>query len=575
MARQEIRQLIEKSIKQLQENKRLPVFNLDQIKIEHPEETNHGDYSTNIAMIIAKQIKQQPIEIAQLIVSEIKLNKSSFFDRIEPVEPGFINFHLADSVLINQLKIIIKKKQKYGSSKAGKNKTMVIDYSAPNIAKAFGIGHLRSTIIGQALYNIYKFSGWKCIGDNHLGDWGTQFGKLIVAIKKWGKINDFSVQGLENLYVQFHKQAEKQPDLEEQARKEFKNLENKEKTAQEIWQKCIKVSLKEFNKIYDLLNVKIDYALGESFYQSMLNKVVEEAVDKKVAQQSQGALVVNYPDQELPPAMILKSDQATNYFTRDLATIKYRLKKWQPDLIIYEVGADQKLHLKQVFKAAQLLGWVEINKFFHVAHGLVRTKTGKFSTRKGETVHLEKVLQEAIDKAKEITDQSLDNSFSEKEKQKIAKTIGIGAVKYNDLSQHYSKDIVFSWDKILNLKGNSAPYLQYTFARCQSVLKKAGFKINSKQLKEINLNDQEKEILRELYKFSEKIKESADKFSPNLICNFIFNLAQKYNLFYNSHPVIKASTKQSKNFRLAITFSVAQVLKNGLNLLGIEVPEKM
>ncbi|MCX6759051.1 MAG: arginine--tRNA ligase [Candidatus Nealsonbacteria bacterium] len=575
MIREEIKKLIEKSIKELQKDKKLPKFDIPEIKIEHPEEKVHGDYSTNVAMVIAKLVRKNPIEIAKLINWKLEIGNWKFLNKIEAVEPGFINFFLSNSVLTKELKIILKEKEKYGSSKVGKGKTVIIDYSSPNIAKPFGIGHLRSTIIGQALYNIYKFLGWKCIGDNHLGDWGTQFGKLIVAIKKW-RMKDFSVRELENLYVKFHKEAEKNPKLEEEARREFKNLEKGEKTARKTWKKCVEISLKEFDKVYKLIGIKIDYALGESFYQGMFEAVVQETIKKEIALKSQGALVIKYPKDKLPPAMLLKSDGATTYLTRDLATVKYRLKKWKPDLIIYEVGADQKLHLKQLFEAVELLGWAKRTEFFHVAHGLYRTKTGKFSTRKGKTIHLEEVLKEAIEKTREIIEKSeTGQELSKEEKEKIAKIVGIGAVKYNDLFQHYSKDIIFDWDKILNLKGNSAPYLQYTFARCQSVLKKAKLETEPEKVEVLTFNKEEKDILREIYKFPEIVKEAADRFSSNLICNFIFDLAQKYNLFYNLHSIIKAQPAELKIFRLTITACVAQVLKNTLNLIGISAPEKM
>lgn len=556
MIRQEIKNLIEKTLKDLYKKK-------IEVKVERPTEAIHGDYSTNVAMIL----KKNPQEIAQAI-------KSDILERIE-VKNGFINFFLSKNFLIEELKKILREKDKYGLSKIGEGKTVVIDYSSPNIAKPFGIGHLRSTIIGQAIYNIYKFLGWRCIGDNHLGDWGTQFGKLIVAIKKWG-IKKFSIEELEELYVKFHKEAEKNPDLEEEARNYFKKLEEGDKEARKIWKNCVEISLKEFERIYKLLGIKIDYAFGESFYQPTLKGIIEEVKKKKITIKSQGALIVQYPKDELPPAMILKSDGTTTYFTRDLATIKFRLKKWKPDLIVYEVGADQTLHFQQLFKAVELLGWTKKTKFFHIAHGLYRTKTGKFSTRKGETIHLEEVLNEGILKAKEIIEKSeTARGLSEKEKEEVAKIVGIGAVKYNDLAQHYSKDIVFDWDKVLNLKGNSGPYLQYTFVRCQSVLRKAKFKIDFRELKIFNFNKEEEEILREIYKFSEVIEESAEKFSPNLICNFIFNLAQRYNLFYNLHPILKAETKELKNFRLALTKAVALILKSSLSLLGISTPEKM
>ena len=570
MIQEKIAKLIQKSIKAAQKNGVFP-----DIVVEHPKEMFHGDYATNVALVIGKILKKNPMEIAESIKSQILDSEPDFFKKVEVVKPGFINFFLSQQSLIDSLNNILKEKEKYGSAKT--NKTVVIDYSAPNIAKPFGIGHLRSTIIGQSMYNIYQFLGWKCIGDNHLGDWGTQFGKMIVAIKKWAnkeKLKDLSIADLEKLYIRFHNETETNPELEEEARAWFKKLEDKDKEAEEIWQTCVDISLKEFNKVYNLLGIKIDYVLGESFYQGKMMSIIKEANKKKIVIKSQGALIIKYPGDKLPPAIILKSDGATNYFTRDLATAQYRFKTWKPDLIIYEVGVEQSLHFKQLFWAIELLGWAKRNKFFHMAHGLYRSKEGKLSTRKGKTIHLESVLQEAIDRAKKIINASeTGKDLSDKEKEKIAQAVGVGAVKYNDLSQHYSKNIVFSWDKILSLKGNSGPYLQYTIARCKSVLRKSKTKINFKQID--NINSEEKDILRTIYKFPEIVQEAADKFSPNLICNFAFDLAQKYNLFYQKHTIIKAKTDNLKMFRLSLTTAVAQVLENSLSLLGISVPEKM
>ncbi len=570
MVQEKIAKLIQKSIKVAQKNGAFP-----EIIIEHPKEMFHGDYATSVALVIGRSLKKNPMEIAETIKSQILDLEPDFFEKVEVVKPGFINFFLSQQSLINSLNNILKEKEKYGSAQT--NKTVVIDYSAPNIAKPFGIGHLRSTIIGQSIYNIYQFLGWKCIGDNHLGDWGTQFGKMIVAIKKWAnkeKLKDLSIADLEKLYIRFHEEIESNPDLEEEARVWFKKLEDNNKEAKEIWQTCVDISLKEFNKVYDLLGIKIDYVLGESFYQGKMMSIIKEANKKKIVVKSQGALIIKYPGDKLPPAIILKSDGATNYFTRDLATVQYRLKTWKPDLIIYEVGVEQSLHFQQLFWAIELLGWAKRNKFFHMAHGLYRSKEGRLSTRKGKIIHLESVLQEAIDKAKKIINESeTGKDLPDKEKEKIAQTVGIGAVKYNDLSQHYTKNIVFSWDKILNLKGNSGPYLQYTFTRCKSVLRKSKTKINFKNIKDFNL--EEKDILRTIYRFPEIVQEAADKFSPNLICNFAFDLAQKYNLFYQKHSIIKAETDNLKMFRLGLTAAVAQVLENSLSLLGISVPEKM
>lgn len=585
--RDEIEKLTKEAIALLQKEKVFPKFETSEIKVEHPKEKIHGDYSTNVAMEIGKKARKKPMEIAEQLKSQISKLKTDLFEKIEVAEPGFINFFLTREHLVGELNRICKEKQKYGSAKIGKGKTVIIDYSSPNIAKPFGIGHLRSTIIGQALYNIYKFLGWRCIGDNHLGDWGTQFGKLIYQIRKEklaGKLEKekdsilkaLTIEELERLYVSFHQEAEEYPEIEEEARLWFKKLEEGDEKAKKIWQACVNISLEEFDRVYKLLGVKIDYTLGESFYQGMLKKVIDEAIKKKIATKSQGALIIKYPQEKLPPAMILKSDGATTYLTRDLATINYRFKKWKSDLIIYEVGVDQSLHFNQLFWAVELLGWAKREKFFHVAHGLIRFKEGKLSTRKGRTIHLEEVLKEAVKRARKIIEQSeTGRGLSKEEKEKVGEAVGIGAVKYNDLSQHYSRDIIFDWDKILNLKGNSGPYLQYTFARCQSVLQKAKYKIKDEKIRSIDLNKEEEDILRIIYKFPEVIEEAAGNFSPNLICNFIFDLSQRYNLFYALHPIIKAKTSELKVFRLALTAAIAQVLKNALSLLGILTPERM
>jgi len=570
--KERVKKILENSVKTLFPSIKIPKF-----QIEHPEKKELGDYSTNLAFLVAKELKEGPIEIANRIAKSIK--KERIFEKVEVKEPGFINFFLSLDFFFEELKRILKEKENYGKSKIGKGKTVIIDYSSPNIAKPFGIGHLRSTIIGQALYNIYKFLGYKVIGDNHLGDWGTQFGQLIFAIKKWGtkKIENYSIEELEKLYVKFHQELPKNPQFEEKAREEFEKLEKGDKEARKIWKKLLKISLKEFEKIYKFLGVKFDFVLGESFYEPMTKEIIKELKEKKIAKESQGALIIEFPKNEFPPVIVQKSDKTTTYFTRDLATIKYRLKKWNPDLIIYEVGAEQKLHFQQLFKTVELLGWTKKTKFIHVAHGLYRTKTGKFSTRRGETVHLEDVLKEAIERAREIIEKSeTSRGLTEKEKEKVSRIVGIGAVKYNDLKQHPSKDIIFDWEKILNLKGNSAPYLQYTFVRCQSVLEKMkNWRLKIKELEIKNLKKEEIEILREIYKFPEIVQEAAEKFSPNLICNFVFNLAKKYNLFYDLYSIIKAENEKIRNFRLALTKAVAQIIKNSLSLLGIQTPQRM
>ncbi len=509
-------------------------------RLEHPADKKFGDFSVRTG-------------------SEVKLTKNNLVDKVEFVS-GFTNIYLNPELLMDRAKKIKNGEFRKDLSQIGKNKSMVIDYSAPNIAKAFGIGHLRSTNIGQAIYNLYEILGWKCIGDNHLGDWGTQFGKLIVAIKKWGEmeVDKMTVEDLERLYVKFHQEAKKDESLVEEGRNWFLRLEKGDAEARSIWQKCVEISLKEFNKIYDLLGVKIDYAYGESFYEDKMAAVVEMLVDKNLIKESQGAKIIEF--ENMPPAMVEKSNGTTTYFTRDLATIKYRVETWNPDLMIYEIGADQSLHCRQLFEAARKLGFT--NDFYHVAHGLIRWEGGKFSTRKGETIHLSEVIDRAIKEAKKIAP---NNS------QEQIKAVAIGAIKFNDLAQDPKKDIVFDWKRVMSMEGNSGPYLQYTYARCKSVINKKQDTKNKIQKKQ-SWNEEEMNLLREFYKFEEKIIEAADRFAPSVVAEYLLNLARSYNEFYAKNRIIG---EKEESRRLFLTESTASILKQGLELLGIETVEKM
>jgi len=461
-------------------------------------------------------------------------------------------------------------------SEYGKSKTMVIDYSAPNIAKQFGIGHLRSTDIGQAIYNLYQILGWNCIGDNHLGDWGTQFGKLIVAINKWSTkpIDSLSIDDLEKLYVKFHQQAETDPNLIDLARLTFKRLENNDPEIKRLWQICVDISLKEFDQIYQLLDVKIDYAYGESFYQPHLEKVIKLFKEKKLAKSSKGALIVKV--NPLPPAMLVKSNGTTTYFTRDLATIKYRLDTWKPDLIIYEVGSDQTLHFQQLFAACQKIGWLPKQGFAHVAHGLIRWPQGKFSTRKGDTIHLKDVIEQAIKKATKIVESTkISKSLTTKEKKGMIIDVAIGAIKFADLFQHPTKDIIFDWDKIMGLTGDSGPYLQYTYARCLSVLTKSNI-LETKNIALSSITDpinhQEYKLLNMFVQFEPKILESALTINPSILAQYLLKVAKEYNQFYANLKIIGQS---QQTFRLFLTQTTASILEIGLKILGIKSVKKM
>ncbi len=498
------------------------------------------------------------------IRGEIEITEDKeLVEKIEKVA-GFTNIFINKNRLVKEAEKIGIEEWKKKIEEVGNKKTMVIDYSAPNIAKSFGIGHLRSTNIGQALYNIYQFLGWKCIGDNHLGDWGTQFGKLIVAIKRWSQkpVEEMSIDDLETLYVKFHSESEINKKLDDEAREWFSKLENKDNEATEIWQKCVDISLEEFNRVYEILGVKIDYSLGESFYQDKMGAVIKLLEDKKLVKESQGAKIIEF--KEMPPAMVVKSNGTTTYFTRDMATIKYRMDTWNPNLIIYEVGADQDLHFRQVFATAEKLGYKAT--FYHVSHGLIRWKEGKFSTRHGDTIHLSEVIDEAIKEAKKIAPDNDENKI---------KAVAVGAIKFNDLKQDPKKDIIFDWEKVMSMEGNSGPYLQYTYARCQSVLNKSlifNFQSSIRGIKFKNINEEESALLREFYKFEEKILEAAERFSPAVLAEFLLTLARKYNEFYAKFRIIGEKEEEQ---RLFLTDRTGIILKIGLKILGIEVLEKM
>src|SRR3990167_4052846 len=436
-----------------------------------------GDYTTTIAMQLGKKEQKDPFSIAEKIAQNIEIKDP--IGSVKIIRPGFINFFLSKNSLQNELQTILQNEGKYGSSNKFKEKKVIVEYSSPNIAKPFTIGHLRSTIIGDAIANLLEFIGFQVFRDSHIGDWGTQFGKLIYAIKYF---NEYSFEDIEtsknplkelvNLYVIFHIRAENKPELEEEARKIFKKLEDGDKEIRALWQKCIDLSFQEFNKIYSKLGVKFTEnngcGFGESFFENKMKPILEELEKYEWYKDSKGAKIVKFPDDKLQPFMIIKQDGATLYSTRDLATDKFRLtnSRYGKDVqIINEVGAEQSLYFRQLYETEKMLGWVNEGQRVHVKHGLYRFKDTKMSTRKGNTIWLEEVLEESRKRA-----QSLGKKTSSKEDVDVS-AIGIGALKWNDLKRSSHLDIVFDWDEILSMQGNSGPYMQYTYVRCLSVLK--------------------------------------------------------------------------------------------------------
>ncbi len=530
----------------------------EEVHVEKSED-EHGDYSSNVAFLLAKKEGKKPVDVANKIKEKID---SNIFSKVE-VKNGFLNFFLSNEILKEELVKVLEEEEDYGREES--NKTVVIDYSSPNIAKSFGVGHLRSTIIGQSLYNIYSFLGYRAIGVNHLGDWGTQYGKLLYQIKKEKKDpQKLTISDLEELYVRFHKEAEEDNSMEEEGRRWFSKLEKGDKEAREIWEICRKKSLEEFDKIYDELEVKIDYVLGESFYEDKLQDVIKEAKEKKVAIKSEGAYIVEFED--MPPAMIEKSDQSTTYFTRDLAAAKYRLKEFSPDLFLYEIGVDQTLHMRQLFAAIEKLGWANKERFVHIGHGMFRLKDGKFSTRKGKTVHLNEVLSLAKEKALQmINSSSTEKNLSDEEKQEIARVVGVGAVKYNDLKRHHKRDVIFDWDQVLTLKGDSGPYLQYTCVRCSSILEKCG----GYNVEVGEFDEKERRVVKRITQFKEVVALASGSFSPNIIAEYAHRLAKDFNALYDSSTILGNAQA------LAVTEGVYIILKQCLYLLTLSVPKKM
>lgn len=559
------------------------------------------EIKADIAVPIFKVVKILKISATEVLDKFKNIqDENPLLKKVELQKSGFINFFInwekASELIFEEFKI---KKDDYGKLEIGEGKTIVVDYSSPNIAKPFNIGHLRSTIIGQAIVNIYKYLGYEVIGDNHLGDWGTQFGKLITAYKKWGsqeKVEKRLIAELVDLYLKFHQFIEENPGdkqrMEDEARGWFKKLETGNREATELWKWFVDISVKEFQRTYELLGIDFDYYLGESFYNEMLPEIVAETLAKGIAswdemQESGKEEIVKDQVKEKEkvilvkldefginvPLLIQKNDGTSLYATRDIAAAKFRINKFEPEKILYVVGGEQQLYFKQVFKTLDLLGYN--SDFVHIWFGLVSLPDGKMSTRKGRFIYLEDVLNEAIKKASIIIK---ERDLDDVEIEEISKIIGIGAVKYADLSQKRTKNIVFNWDKMLNIKGNSGPYIQYVAVRINSILNQLDINFENFDLsvKPYLLTEEiEQKLLKKIFIFPQIVKDAAQTYEPHRIASFLFDLSQVFNGFYQSISVLKSASSDLKNTRAFLIKMVEIVIRKGLNLLGIEVPPKM
>lgn len=544
--------------------------------IEIPKDTTMGDYAFP-CFKLAKQMHKAPQIIATELKEKLDLDDSDIIEKIE-VEGGYLNFYLnKDSIVKEVVEEFSKKGGKFGSSKIGDNKKVVIDYSSPNIAKPFHIGHLRSTVIGASLYKIYEFLGYKCIGVNHLGDWGTQFGKLIEGYKRWGDEYDIDsnpIEELTKIYIRITNACKEDESILENCRNNFKKLEDGDPYCKNLWEKFRAVSLKEFNRIYDLLGVKFDSFNGEAFYTDKMSEVIEMLNKSGKLVESQGAKIIDLEDKGMAPCMIVKSNGSTTYDTRDLAAILYRARTYDYDKILYVVAYEQNLHFKQIFEVAQLLDMDDKYKknLEHVPFGMVRLKTGKMSTREGNVVKLEEILNESIARAKSIIEEKNPNLEN---KDDVAKKVGLGAVIFNDLSNNRIKDEIFDWDLMLNFNGETGPYVQYIYVRTKGILEKAGYIPKYEELNLKNITDESSmNVVKLLYQFGDIVKMAADKNEPSIISRYLIDLAQSFSSFYTENHII-GEQKDIQDARLYLTNMVGTVLKQGLNLLGIEVPDKM
>ena len=550
--------------------------------IEIPKDQSNGDYAFP-CFKLAKELKKPPIAIADEIKEKIELN-NEIIEKVDVVS-GYLNFFVNKETLAKTILAEIDANSEYGKSSIGNGKNIVIDYSAPNIAKPFHIGHLRSTVIGGALYKIYKYLGYNTIGVNHLGDYGTQFGKMIEGYTMWKDeydlVND-PIGQLMDIYVRINNLCKEDENVLGKCRNNFKRLEDGDPYCVEIWEKFKNLSLKEFQKVYDLLGSKFDSWNGEAFYSDKMPEVIDilEKTGKLV--ESQGAKIIDLEDKGInTPIIIKKSNDSTTYATRDLAAILYRARTYDFDKALYVTSYEQVLHFKQVFETAKLLGLDEkyTNGLEHVSFGMVLLPTGKMSTREGTVVKLEDLLNESIERAQKVIEEKnpeLEN------KEDIAKKVGIGAVIFNDLSNNRIKDEIFDWDTILNFQGETGPYIQYTYVRTKSIIEKAGYSIDdiksNKALNNINtkhlIDADSQNVLKLIYNFEDILKQVTDKNEPSILSRYLIDLAKAYSTFYNSNKVI-VDDEEIKNARIFITYSTGNVLKIGAGLLGMEMPDKM
>ena len=555
------------------------------IELSVPSDGQFGHYATNIAMRLAKIRGKKPLDLAAELAAEIKEKApAGFFADVAAAAPGFINFWLSKETTREELKRVARDKE-FGTNDVGKKRTVIVEYSAVNIAKVMHLGHLRTTIIGAALANLLERSGYSVVRWNYLGDWGTQFGKLIAAYKLWGKKEDVErqpVEELQKLYVRFHEEAKADPALEKRGQEEFQKLESGDAENRKLWEWFKKESLEEFNKVYARLGIDFDVWIGESFFEDDLKPVAEQLLHAKIAERSEGALIIKLDELNLPPALIEKSDGASLYLTRDIANLAYRLKKYKPSKILYVVANEQALHFEQLFAIAAIVGKtktipLDSAELVHVKYGLVLGESGKkLSTRGGGSISTKEAIEKSVLLAKGVVEKK-NPDLSAAEKTEIAEAVGIGALKYNDLKENRMTDIVFDWEKMLDFSGDSGPYLQYTYARLKSIIRKSGVSESKLLIFDETLLDTPTEfaLVRKIFEFPDIVEKAAELYSTSTLATYLYKLAVCANKFYETTPILKDGNASRQKALLSLAAITARTIKSGLAVLGIEAPEKI
>ena len=538
--------------------------------IEIPPQENMGDYSFPCFQL-AKTLRKNPAQIATELASTLDLED---FAEVKNVGP-YINFFLDRKKFENQvINTIIEKKENFGKSDMGKGKTAIVEFSSVNIAKPFHIGHIRSTVIGDALRNIHEFLGYNTIATNYIGDYGTQFGTMIAAYKLWGddeKLNANPIQELLNLYVRYNTEASENEEMMDAARQEFKNLEEGEEEATRLWSWFKEISFNEFDRVYKLLDIEFDNYKGEAYYSEYMPAILEELKEKNLLVESDGAQIIDLSEFDLPPSIIIKSNGSSAYITRDIATAINRKKEYNFDENLYVVATQQNLHFQQLWRILELMGYDLYKGCKHISFGMVSLKDQTLSTRKGQVVFLEDVLNKTIEKTREIMENREDTVDDIDE---VSRIVGIGAVKFQELYNNRIKDYVFDWDEVLNFEGETGPYVQYTYARAKSVLRKAGVdEIKPLDIEKIT-SDEEFTLVKKLAGFEDVVVKAKEKYEPSLITRHLTDIAKSFNKFYNSSKIMVEDEKL-KEERLALAYVTAIVIKTALGLLGIKTVEKM